>query len=84
MGIQSFAGSSVSTEGIVTVRITSTSTVSTLPVPLPAGTYTISTGYTGSMAVTLYDSNDNTVAFFSFSAQGMFTISSVATKNWNC
>lgn len=80
MGIQSFAGSSVSTEGIVTVKITSTATVSSLPVPLPAGTYQINTGYTGSMAVTLYDSSDNTVAFFSYAAQGMFSISSTATK----
>ena len=80
MGIQSFAGGSVSTEGIVTVKITSTSTLSSLPVPLPAGTYQINTGYTGSMAITLYDSSDNTVGFFSFSAQGMFTLSSVATK----
>jgi hypothetical protein len=51
-----------------------------LPVPLPAGTYQINTGFTGSMAITLYDSSDNTIGFFSYSAQGMFTISAVATK----
>jgi hypothetical protein len=80
MGIQSFAGGSTSTEGIVTVKITGTSTVTTLPVPFSPGVYRADTGYNGQLSVTLYDSTDAVISSFLFTTTSMFTISATATK----
>jgi hypothetical protein len=80
MGIQSFSGGSASTEGIVTVKITGTSTITTLPVPFSAGVYRADTGYNGQLSVSLYDASDVVIASFLFTTTSMFTIPSTATK----
>ena len=79
MGIQSFAGSSVSTEGIVTVKITAERTATTLPVPLPAGNYRIDTGFSGTLWIIIKDGSGSTLADFSFATTSFFTISGVGT-----
>lgn len=80
MGIQSFAGSNVSTEGIVTVKITGTSTITSLPVPFSPGVYRADTGYNGQLSITLYDSSDGVISSFLFTTTSMFTITGTATK----
>lgn len=80
MGIQSFAGGSTSTEGIVTVKITGTSTITTLPVPFSPGVYRADTGYNGQLSVSLYDSSDAVISSFLFTTTSMFSIPSTATK----
>lgn len=80
MAISRLVPTSFSTEGIATVKITGTATITAFTVPLPAGTYKISSGYSGSIAITLYDASDNPLNYFTFATQGMFTINQTAAK----
>ena len=71
---------SASTEGIVTVKLSTPVTETTLPVPLPAGNYRIDTGFSGTLSVELSDSGSNVLATFSFATTSFFTITGTATK----
>jgi len=80
MAIQSFAGSSVSTEGIVTVKITTPVTYTSFPVPLSPGNYRIDTGYSGTLYVSINDSSDNSLVSFTFATTSFFTVPATASK----
>lgn len=79
MGIQSFAGSSVSTEGIVTVKLTGTLNEKSLPVPFSPGNYRIDTGFSGSLRVAFKNAGGTTLSEFTFATTSFFTIADTAT-----
>lgn len=70
---------STSTEGIVTIKIAAQQCKVTLTTPLPAGSYAVSTGYSGSMGIRLYNSAGTVIQDFGFSTSSSFTIADAAT-----
>lgn len=80
MGIQSFAGANVSTEGIVTVKLTGTLNTRTLPVPFSPGNYRIDTGYSGSLRVAFLNAAGTSLTEFTFATTSFFTITDTATS----
>lgn len=80
MGIQSFAGASASTEGIVTVKLTGTLNEKSLPVPFSPGNYRIDTGFSGSLRVAFKNAAGTTLSEFTFATTSFFTISDTATS----
>lgn len=80
MGIQSFAGANVSTEGIVTVKLTGTLNTRSLPVPFSPGNYRIDTGFSGSLRVAFLNNAGTVLSEFTFATTSFFTISDTATS----
>lgn len=80
MGIQSFAGVNVSTEGIVTVKLTGTLNTRSLPVPFSPGNYRIDTGFSGSLRVAFLNNAGTILSEFTFATTSFFTISDTATS----
>ena len=79
MAVSRLVPASTSSEGIVTIKMTSSQTKTTLPVPFPAGNYRVDTGYSGTVAVRLWNGSTK-LGEFSFATSSFFNLASTATE----
>jgi hypothetical protein len=80
MAISKTNPASTSTEGIVTIKISSTAVTATLPVPFPAGNYRVDTGFSGTLNIAILNASNTAVASFSFATSSFFTLAETASK----